>query len=203
MKTRTTFVLTIAALAFLCCTPRARADNDGYFCAGKGYLAYEVNKNTTPPATGHSLHVLRFDSARGIYDAGAVDLQNFQVHQMSCGEDRVEIAGWGKYFQKYVVAISGPGELHIFNFTEDPARKFEPSKEGPEPWNFAFDKRDTIPLESPDTGHKYLLRLTRSEKSVQGGIRHSFRAELLQFDLNGAVTQRLLVYKSQSLETID
>jgi hypothetical protein len=203
MNPRTAFVPTIAALVLLCCTPRACADSDGYFCAGKGYLAYEVNKHTPPPKTGHSLQVVRFDSARGIYRAGAVELQNFQVHQMSCGEDRVDIAGWGKYFQKYAVAISGPDELHILNFTEDPARKFDPSKEGPEPANFAFDKRDAILLESSDAAHKYQLRLTRSEKSVQGGIRHSFRAELLQLDLNGAVLQRLLVYKSQSLETID
>src|ERR1700752_2180603 len=98
MKPRTVFVLTFAALVFPCCTPRTRADSDGYFCAGKDYLAYEVNKHAPPPKTGHSLQVVRFDSARGIYRAGAVDLQNFQVHQMSCSEDRVEIAGWGKYF---------------------------------------------------------------------------------------------------------
>ena len=203
MKPRTVFVLASTALAFLFCTTAARADNDGYFCAAKGYLAYERRKDSSPPATGHWLHVVRFDSVRGLYRAGEVDLQNFQVHQMICGEDHVEIAGWGKFFQKYVVDISGAGELHILNFTEDPARKFDPAKEGPEPANFAFDKRNTIPLESSDAGHKYQLRFTRSEKSIEGGIRHFYRAELLQMDLNGTVLQRLVVYKSQSLETID
>lgn len=203
MKPRTWLAIAFSTLAFLLCAPFARADNDGYFCAGKGYLAYEVNKHTPPPKIGHSLHVVRFDSSRGLYHAGEVELQNFQVHQMTCSEDRVEISGWGRFFLKYVVGISDPQKLQILDFKEDPARKFDPTKEGPKPANFAFDKRDTIPLESSDASHKYQLRSTRSEKFIQGGIRHAYRAELLQMDLHGTVLQRLVVYRSQSLETID
>jgi hypothetical protein len=196
-------MLEVLAMAFLFCALPAQADEDGFFCVAKGYLAYELRNGITPGVTGHVLRVVRFDSQRGIYRAGEVGLQDFQVHRMICSEDRVEISGWGKYFKKYVIEIAGPQGLHILDYAEDPTRQFDPSKEGPEPSNLAYEKPGTLPLDSSDPDHKYQLRFSGSEKSVEGGIQHYRKAELLQLDLHGNVSQRLVVYENRVLETID
>jgi hypothetical protein len=38
---------------------------------------------------------------------------------------------------------------------------------------------------------------------VEGGVEHYRKAELVQTDAKGTVSQHLVLYKSKSLETID
>jgi len=45
----------------------------------------------TPGVAGHVLRVVRFEPERGIYIAGEVTLEDFQVHRMMCDQDRVTI----------------------------------------------------------------------------------------------------------------
>lgn len=94
MKHQTAYVLTFLVMVLAFSVP-SRADSDGYFCASKGYLAYELREGITPGVVGHVLKVVRFDPQRGIRSAGGVTLQDLQVHRMTCGEDRIEIAGFG------------------------------------------------------------------------------------------------------------
>src|SRR5438552_7404 len=100
------------AVAFAFCVP-SRADSDGSFCASRGYLAYELRNGITPGAAGHVLKVVRFEPKRGIHIAGEITLQDFQVHRMICGQDRVEISGWGNMFKKYTIEITGQDKVHV------------------------------------------------------------------------------------------
>jgi len=179
------------------------ADEDGAFCTFKGYLGYEMREGMTPSVSGHVLRVIRFDGQHGIYTAGDATLQDFQVHHMTCFEDRVEISGWANIFKRYIVSIAGKGSLQVLNFVEDPARKFDRTKDGPEPHQLAFDKPGPQPLESDDPEHKYTLLLTAWDKTVEGGVEHHKKAEILQTDFHGAVSQRVPVYETAIVETID
>ena len=76
-------------------------------------------------------------------------------------------------------------------------------KEGPEPSNFGFAPPGRLALESLDPDHKYTLLLSASDKNVEGGVEHYRKAELVQTDAKGTVSQHLVLYKSKSLETID
>jgi len=147
------------------------------------------------------LKIAKFEAGRGIYFAGEVALQDFQVHHMSCGADKIEISGWGNVFKQYVIDIAG--DPHIADFSEDPARRFDPSKDGPEPPDFVYGPGRTIALESSDPDHSYKLVLSRSEKRVEGGIEHHSTAEILQLNASGNTTQRLVLYQGHMLETID
>ena len=121
----------------------------------------------------------------------------------SCSQDRVEISGWGSIFKKYTIDIANQQKLKVIDFTEDPTRRFDASKEGPEPSNFGFAPPGRLALESLDPDHKYTLLLRASDKNVEGGVEHYRKAELVQTDAKGTVSQQLVLYKSKSLETID
>jgi len=202
MKRRIAYLFTLVAVGVAFCVP-SRADSDGSFCIAKGYLVYEVREGITAGVTGHVLRVVRFEPQRGIYAAGEVTLQNFQVHHMVCGPDRVEISGWGNMFKKYTIDIARPEKLSILDDAEDPARQFDPSKDGPEPPQFGYAQAGPLVLESLDPDHHYTLWLSASEKNVEGGVEHYRKAELTQSDLQGTVSQRLVLYESRFLETID
>jgi len=195
-------VLTLFAMAFAFCLP-SRADSDGSFCTSRGYLAYELRNGITPGVSGHVLKVLRFEPKRGIYSAGEVALQDFQVHRMTCGQDRVEISGWGNMFKKYTIDIAGQEKLNVIDYTEDPTRRFDAAKDGPEPLQFGYAQPGPRALESLDPDHKYTLLLGASEKTVEGGVEHHRKAELIQTAPQGTVSQRFVLYESEFLETID
>lgn len=182
----------------------ARADEDGAFCISKGYLTYQLRGGITPGVDGHVVRVVRFEPKRGIYAAGEVAIEGFQVHGMTCDQDRVSMYGWGMVFQRYVIEIRDPQNVHVVEHSEDAARKFDPAKDGPEPhWLWDEKQPGTLPLESLDPDHKYQLVFTRSQKSVEGGIEHSRKAELVQFDSQGNTSQRVVLYNNHFLETID
>jgi len=126
MKRQTTFVLTFLAVVLVFSVP-SRADSDGYFCASKGYLAYELREGITPGVVGHALRVVRFGPKRGIYLASEVPLLDFEVYHFICSEDRIEISGWRNVFTKYVIEISGPGEVRSLGPTEYPGRQWNRS----------------------------------------------------------------------------
>ncbi|MBZ5574225.1 MAG: hypothetical protein LAO09_20360 [Acidobacteriia bacterium] len=146
---------------------------------------------------------MRFEPQRGIYAAGEVTLQNFQVHHMVCSQDRVEISGWGNIFKKYTIDIAGPEKPKVVDFAEDPTRRFDPAKDGPDPPQFDYAQAGPVALESLDPDHQYTLWLSASEKNVEGGVEHYRKAELTQADAQGTVSQRLVLYENRFLETID
>jgi hypothetical protein len=106
-------------------------------------------------------------------------------------------------FKKYTIDIAGREKLRIADFTEDAARRFDASKDGTDPPQFGSTQPGPLALESADPDHKYALLLSASDKAVEGGIKHQHKAELIQTDSRGAISQRLLLYKNESLETID
>src|SRR5260221_14383382 len=142
-------VVTFIAVSLAFCGS-CRGDDDGSFCQYRGYLAYELRSGITPGVAGHVLKIVRFEPKRGIYNAGEVTLQDFQVHRMTCGQDRVEISGWGKIFKKYIIDIAGQEKRKVVDYTESPTRRFDASKDGPEAPKFAYAHPGALELESLD-----------------------------------------------------
>jgi hypothetical protein len=71
----------------------AYADSDGYFCVGQGYLAYQFGL-APPPVAPHRLSVISTEGAEGIPDAVTLELPQFQIHGIVCGEGWVDIASF-------------------------------------------------------------------------------------------------------------
>lgn len=92
---------------------------------------------------------------------------------------------------------------HQSAINEDATRRFDASKDGPEPSQFGYAQPGPHTLESHDPDCKYTLLLSSSEKTVEGGVEHHRRAELIQTAPQGTVSQRLVLYENEFLETID
>jgi hypothetical protein len=168
MRSRFSIPAAVLAVVLLlsasCC-----ADEDGFFCTGRGYLAYNLRSGITPDVIGHVLKIVRFESKRGIYFAGQVSLQDFQVHRMVCNQDYIEISGYGNSFKKYTIAISGTPGPQIAEFIEDAVGRFDPSKDGPEPLWFSGDNlacgRYLFSQMIPATGINYCSRTHSSPQT--------------------------------------
>jgi hypothetical protein len=171
MKRRTALASIFLAIAIVLSVP-SRADDDGNFCTSKGYLAYELREGVTPGVTGHVLKVVRFDPQNGIHEAGEVTLHDFQVHAMNCTTDRIEISGPENVIAVCLTDAPSPQETSIVKCTGDFEQRFGHYRKGPEPPNLGqWGRPGSIPLESLDTGHRYELRLTRSNRKVGKGGR--------------------------------
>ncbi|HWZ82799.1 MAG TPA: hypothetical protein VNW47_09250 [Terriglobales bacterium] len=177
----------------------SHADSDGYFCTGKGYVAFEVREGVTPRVSGHILNLVRFGSDSSIKVTARVTLPDFQVHAMSCAPDSVVISGWDKVFNKCLVEIASPQETGPAECDKDRERRFDYRKEGKEPPTLGeLARPGSITLESLDPDHTYQLILSGSSKKVgvnSWEVRR--KAEVVQIDPQGHVAQRLVVYQTR------
>jgi hypothetical protein len=184
----------------------AHADSDGFYCMGKGYIAYDLRSFKNPGLSApHVLRVVWFGN--GIRPGNQVGMQDFQVHELRCEADRVEIAGYNKNWLKYVIDIRQPDAPHITERIEEPAKKHPVSKETePDPRQLGYEQPGKKELESVGSEHKYQLLFARSNKpaapgpSPFGGIDYIVSAELQEIDAQGNVSQRLLLYEEHSVE---
>jgi hypothetical protein len=199
--------LVLASLVFVFVSSVAsHADSDGYFCASKGYLAYEVRQGVTLGAVGHVLKVVRFDLQRGIRNAGAVTLRDFQVHVLTCSEESIVIAGYGTVatgnppLTKCVIQVGSPENgPSILECKDDPTVQHDWRTEGPAPHNLGqWARMKSIPLESPDPDHQYHLLLDVSDTNMgEATWEMHYKTELIQADARGNVSQRLVLYEAR------
>jgi len=200
MKSHQTVLLTVL-LSFLplLLATTAYGDSDGCYCTSKGYIAFELRSFRTQGLhTPHLLKVFRFESGRGIYEAGEAPMEDFQVHEMTCNSDRVEIMGFDKGYIRYVIAITGESNKpRITQHIQDANRHFDPSKEGSAPGQLGLSRPGPIPLASSDSEHKYQLVLSFSNHKVTDGVESIRKAELLQIDSRENVSQRVLLYEDR------
>jgi hypothetical protein len=80
------------AVLILVVAGEARADSDGYFCVGKDYIAYQFGLAAPSPGP-HRLTIVRF-GRDGLHAPQVVDLPQFQVHGMACGDTTVRVAAF-------------------------------------------------------------------------------------------------------------
>lgn len=177
----------------------SRADSDGYYCASKGYLAYELRAGITPGTTGHLIKVVRFDSQNGIRSVASITVQDFQVHKLNCVGDRIEIAGFGS---------APPGTeaplttcvIEIANLSSAPVCREETAtmtwRTWTEPGNLGqWARQQSIPLVSSDTDYRYHLQLEMSKKMLSENVyKLHYKTELIQTDSKGRDSQRFLIY---------
>jgi hypothetical protein len=69
----------------------AHADSDGYYCIGPSYLAYQFAMASVAP---HLLYVIRTNGPEGIPEPAVLELPQFQVHGMRCGDRSIDVAAF-------------------------------------------------------------------------------------------------------------
>jgi hypothetical protein len=175
-----------------------KADSDGYFCTGPGYLAFQLRSwNTDGP---HLLKVIRFGDGE-VREAGEVELPDFQPHAILCENDRVRLVGWQSHYVEYSIDVSG--EPRVVETIEDPERPYSPGIADEEMTNLGdWAVPGSTTLSAEDSQHEYRLIITRHSSPVSGGLEHRTRSLLVAEDGSGAVVSELLVYEGTSFESI-
>lgn len=145
----------------------------------------------------HVLKVIRFEPGRGIYEAGALQMEKFDVRAMTCDGASIEVSGEGEgFYEKYMFDISDPQNTpRITQHIHDSKLRFDPKKEGPAPdGNLGIPARGMTLLESSDAEHRYKLALSAHEVSGDCYTTYS-KAELLQIDSHENVLQSVVLYE--------
>jgi hypothetical protein len=93
----------------------AYADDDGYYCVGRGYLAYQFGKRGPSPKP-HRLSVIRFSGTSGIESPAVLDLPQFQVHGMQCGDAWIDVAAFTGIYHVTSMRIIAPSATRCSRF---------------------------------------------------------------------------------------
>ena len=185
---------TSVILASLFSPATARANDDGFYCIGRGYLAFETRVSQRP--TKHLLHIVQFSDARGIVSLPPVPLEDVQVHAMRCDTTTVELEAWTT---GYSVDISNPDRPLI---TSRPIDRKRPPTPTPK-----LQSRDTvIDLEGGAFAGEFQLIISRVSRRYEGGFEHFAFTHLIRRE-PGRVGARILssatLFEDVRLETID
>lgn len=101
----------LAAVMLLVVSPlgagTAFADSDGYYCVGHHYIAYQFGF-AAPPIGPHRLYVVRFGGPAGIEPPTVLDLPQFQVQGILCGEGTVQLAAYDAIYTVRLDASNRP-----------------------------------------------------------------------------------------------
>src|SRR5687767_15632826 len=89
-----TFLLAVVTLLGPGGVGMAYADSDGYYCTGRGYLAYQFGMAPSSVVTPHRLYVLRIGTSGGIAEPAELELPAFQVHGLRCGDGWIDVASF-------------------------------------------------------------------------------------------------------------
>lgn len=189
---RTTSLLVLAGLL----TPAvAKADSDGYYCAGPGYLAYETQFSTQ--SSGHLLHIVQFSRSKGIVVLEPIELEAFPVHGMTCGETVIQLTGGPT---EYAVDITNPRQPHVRGTPATSALSGEGAS------NLGLWSREgVIDLESDAEPGAFQLVISRVDRKVAGGIEHYTVSRLIHRDPwpGGSVLDSHLLFEGIFLETVN
>jgi hypothetical protein len=99
-------VIATLVLVAVCGPAVASADSDGYYCIGRGYLAYQFGF-AAPPVAPHRLHIVRFGSS-GLRAPIVFDLPQFQVQGIVCSDRTVRLAAYNATYTVYLDEESRP-----------------------------------------------------------------------------------------------
>lgn len=182
------------AAAFVALATAAQADSDGYYCAGRGYLAYQWN-GISVPTDGHVLRIVALDGQGA--EPFEVSLESFQVHGMKCGSERVELRSWN--------AIYSVGLSRERHGTFESKRSFdELNPAGFTQSNLGDHSVEGVTLlDSADPEHVYELVIEKSDQAHEGLILHRTTTTLVRRKRSGEVTLRRTLYEGEAEEFID
>jgi hypothetical protein len=186
-------IVSVLIVVALVSPPLVKADSDGYYCIGRGYIAYETRFSTLP--SQHLLHVIRFSSTEGIVTFPLIALEDFQVHSMTCRATVIELNAWTT---RYVVDIANP---------QSPIITSAPKSAGPGAGSQAglghWSQEGVIDLQGHAHPGEFQLVIARVSRPLKGGVEHYTITQLIRRDGGGRILASLELFNGIFLETID
>ncbi len=182
-------------------TGSARADSDGYFCGGPGYLAYQFS-GLSIPGQDHTLFVLELDPERGISAPRQFALEPFQVHGMRCLDDAVDLLAWDRIYR---IDLAPQDHPRIDQVEPQPEDSIFPDFTSENLGRWAFANR-TIPLKTAAGRFSFELVIEQQTDAVgqsgSGMIQHQIRSYLRQNTAKGTVREQE-IFAGNREESVD
>jgi hypothetical protein len=172
----------------------AVADSDGYFCIGKGFVAYEMRSATA--RAGHFLHIVRVAHSTGITRLPPVALEDFQVHGMTCRDDGVDLHGWTT---RYTVDIASAKPV----VTATPAAFAQ--HRTPPPRSLGRARAGVFDIPSDGAPGEFRLVVALSTRAMASGLEHHIITQIFQRDESRPIGRQVVaaetLYSGIRLET--
>lgn len=158
----------VAATCVLLTPSVAHADSDGYYCVGADYIAFQFGI-AAPPVASHRLTVVRFGGG-SISAPVSINLPQFQVHGMRCGESAINVASIDSIYTVQLsaqrvplrvaaVALSVRGELPEWTRVSRNLGLLSPAARSLE--------REVYVLRTEQNGVEYVLEVLAEADSVR------------------------------------
>jgi hypothetical protein len=179
----------------------AYADSDGYYCTGRGYLAYQFGL-AAPPVGPHRLNIIRFGGASGFEAAVVFNLPQFQVQGILCGEGSVRIAAYDAVYTVQLDEMNRPVSYESVPWMDRGhiPPEFVGHSQNLGAWNQAANTltAERLSLGPADDGGQYLLEV--SGKAIESERCESIvTSRLIRTDRNGREVQQLEIFRGRGV----
>ena len=177
----------------------AYADSDGYYCIGRGYLAYQFGF-AAPSIRPHRLSVIRFSGASGIQSPAVLDLPQFQVHGMQCGEGRIDVAAFTNVYRVTLDENDRPVgyEVRPFPDGQQIPQEFILSQVqnlGGSSGRRAYLKPVRVRLSSKERGGAYLLEIIARAIPPLKKCELAITSRIVETDRNGREISARIIFQ--------
>lgn len=174
----------------------AYADSDGYYCVGRGYLAYQFGMAPKPVAP-HHLYVIRLGTNRGIAEPVAIDLPQFQVHGLRCGEGWIDVAAFTAIYHVTLDGDARPVRFDIRPFAEGQTvpPEFYPQRNLGMLSPASDLKLHRVDLGAKDDGGQYVLEMT-AQLSPTDKCRTALKSRIVETDRNGREIRDRVIFEA-------
>jgi hypothetical protein len=186
------------ALPVLLLAAPAWADSDGYYCVGPDYLAYQFGL-AAPPVAPHRLYVVRLGGEQGMAEPTAIQIPQFQVHGMLCGERTVQLEAFDALYTVRLDASRHPVRYETAPL--DDAQKHllsggRQSRLG----GFGFSTKglaqERRPLMTDASGHAFTLEI-EPRPSGPNRCDTEITTRLLESDVSRKVVREQVVFRGK------
>jgi hypothetical protein len=192
------FLLAVVALLGPLGVGVANADSDGYYCAGRGYLAYQFGMAPLPVAP-HRLYVLRIGTSAGIAEPAELELPQFQVHGLRCGDGWIAVAS---FTATYHVTLDGQArpiryEVRPFATGQKVPLEFFPQRNlGMLSPARASGRLERVSLGTKEGGGQFLLEMAGHEIANDRCV-VALTTRVVETDRNGREVRQRIIYQAQ------
>jgi uncharacterized membrane protein len=176
----------------------AYADSDGYYCVGRGYVAYQFGMAPLPVAS-HRLYVLRLEPTGGIPEPTVIELPQFQVHGLRCGGAWIDVASFTAVYRVTLDDAVRPTGYQVRPFGEGrkvPPEFFPQRNLGMLSPARASRQPDRVSLGAKAGGGQFLLemtgRLIPNERCVV-----ALTTRVVETDRNGREIRERIIFEGR------
>ena len=179
----------------------AYADSDGNYCIGRGYLAYQFGF-AAPSIRPHRLSVIRFSGASGIQPPAVLDLPQFQVHGMQCGEGWIDVAAFTNVYHVTLDENDRPVGYEVRPFPDGQKipQEFILSQVqslGASSGGRAYLKPVRVRLSATERGGEYLLAIIAKAIPPLEKCELAITSRIVEMDRNGREISARIIFQGR------